>query len=93
VLERAGLAAFAGQVRVRFEAGRAADARGRWDDILCTLLLARKDVEAYARLAEDTGVTRDDCHARATMLVSRRGPEDALAWIDRGLALDGRRGG
>lgn len=29
----------------------------------------------------------------ATMLVGRHLPEDALTWIDRGLALDGRRGG
>jgi tetratricopeptide (TPR) repeat protein len=93
VLDRAGLAAFAGQVRARFEAGRAAGARGRWDDVLRALLLAQKDVEAYARLAEDTGVTRDDCHAMATMLVGRRRAEDALTWIDRGLALDERRGG
>ncbi|TMC05991.1 MAG: hypothetical protein E6J41_20205 [Chloroflexi bacterium] len=92
VLDRAGLAAFAGQVRARFEATRAAGARGRWDDVLRTLLLAQKDVEAYAGLAEDTGVTPDDCHAMATMLVGRRRPEDALTWIDRGLALDGRRG-
>jgi hypothetical protein len=89
VLDRAGLASFAGQVRTRFEA----DPRGRWDRVLRTLLLARKDVDAYARLAEDTGVTRDDCHAMATMLVGRRRPEDALNWIDRGLALDERRGG
>lgn len=93
VLDRTGLAAFAGQVSARFEAGRAAGARARWDDVLRTLLLAQKDVEAYARLAEDTGVTRDDCHAIATMLVGRRRPEDALTWVDRGLALDERRGG
>src|SRR5262245_30857965 len=40
VLDRAGLAAFAGQVRARFEAGRAAGARGRWDDVPRTLLVA-----------------------------------------------------
>jgi tetratricopeptide (TPR) repeat protein len=57
------------------------------------VLVAQKDIDAYARLAEDTGVTRDDCQAIATMLVSRRRPADALTWIDRGLALDGQRGG
>jgi hypothetical protein len=92
VLDRAGLAAFAGQVRARFEARRAAGGRRRWDQILRTLLLAQKDVDAYARLAEDTGVSRDDCHTMATMLVGRRRPEDALTWIDRGLALDERSG-
>src|SRR5947207_2702498 len=92
VLDRAGLAAFAGQVRARFEAGRAARAFGRWDQVLRPLLLAQKDVDAYARLAEDTRVSRDDCHAMATMLVGRRRPEDALTWIDRGLALDDRSG-
>lgn len=100
VLDGVGLAAFAAQVRARFEsAGGAGDdrrsdyARRRWGQALRTVLLAQKDAEAYARLAEETGVTGEDCHAMATILVGRRRPEDALAWIDRGLALDGETRG
>ncbi len=52
-----------------------------------TLHLAQKDIDAYLRLAEETGLTADDCHAVATMLVARRKPEEALSWVERGIEL------
>ncbi len=101
-LNKAGLAALASQIRARFEAAsqpapardeeraRNTDfARRRWCQALRGLLLAQKDIEAYVRLVEETGVTGDDCHGLATMLVGRRRLEEALTWIERGLALDG----
>jgi tetratricopeptide (TPR) repeat protein len=97
---RAGLAAFVKQVRERFDAavtstprpgepvGRTPDsARRRWGGILRTLYLRRKNVAPYLALAEEMGVTPEDCHALATMLAARRKAEEALTWVERGIAL------
>ena len=97
---RAGLAAFVKQIRARFDAaathtprpgehaGHSPDsARRRWAEILRTLYLRRKNVAAYQALAEETGLTPEDCHALATMLAGRRKAEEALSWVERGIAL------
>jgi tetratricopeptide (TPR) repeat protein len=101
VFDKAGLAAFERQVRERFEAAGTAKAvpgkpaghqpeylRRRYSDVLRTLYLAQKNVAAYIALTEQTGLTAQDCHALAKLSVSRRKPEEALAWAERGLALD-----
>lgn len=101
VLDKAGLAAFMKQVRARFAAAATAKPTPgesfrrnpdyqlrRWGAALRTLYLAQKDVEAYVGLAQETGLTAQDCHALATMLVARRKPEEALAWVERGVKLD-----
>ncbi len=100
VLDKAGRAAFTEQVRARFEqasqeapasgadSSHAQAARRRWAEALRTLYAARRNVGAYVRLAEETGVTAADCLAVAKMLSARRKPEEALAWVERGLALD-----
>ncbi|CAN5909832.1 hypothetical protein BH23ACT10_BH23ACT10_20970 [soil metagenome] len=100
VLDKAGRAAFTEQVRTRFEqasqaastsddGGRSARAdRRRWAEVLRTLYLARRSITAYIQLAEDTGVTAQDCHAVATMLAARRKPGQALSWVERGIELD-----
>ncbi len=61
--------------------------RRRCGEILRALYLAQKNVSAYAALGEATELTALDCHALATMLVSRRKPAEALAWVERGLVL------
>jgi hypothetical protein len=96
----AGLTAFVKQIRARFaaaatptprpgeHAGHSPDsARRRWAEILRTLYLRRKNVAAYQALAEETGLTPEDCHALATMLAGRRKAEEALSWVERGIAL------
>ena len=101
VLDKAGLAAFMKQVRARFAAAATAKPTPgesfrrnpdyqlrRWGAALRTLYLAQKDVEAYVGLAQETGLTAQDCHALATMLGARRKPEQALAWVERGVELD-----
>ena len=101
VLDTAGRAALTEQVRSRFEqaslaAGsnengrRAQIDRRRWAEVLRTLYAARRNVGAYVQLAEDTGVTPADCHTVAKMLSARRKPEEALSWVERGIALDAR---
>jgi len=97
VLDKAGLAALTDQVRARFDGATQAPvspespqsdhARRRWAEALRTLYVARKDVGAYVGLAEETGLTARDCHAVATMLLRRREPDQALAWVERGLEI------
>jgi hypothetical protein len=99
-LNRAGLAAFVKRIRERFDAAATAEpvpgesfghspdsARRRWGGILRTLYLRRKNVAAYWALAEETGITPEDCQALATMLAARRKAEEALTWVERGIAL------
>ena len=99
--DKAGSAAFEKQVRARFAAAvtpepapggphrdRSEHLRRRWGQVLRTLYLEQKNVAAYVALAEETGLTAPDCHAIATLLVTRRKPEEALAWVERGIALD-----
>lgn len=100
VLDRGNLAALVTQIRARFDAAAqagpmAGGSRGnrpdylrrRWGEALRTLYSARKDVAAYVALAEESGLTARDCHVVATLLASRRKPDEALAWVERGLAL------
>jgi hypothetical protein len=99
-LDKAGLAAFVKRIRERFDAAATAkpvpgesfkgnpdSARRRWGATLRTLYREQKHVEAYLALAEDTGLTAEDCHALATMLVTRRKAEHALSWVERGIEL------
>ena len=100
VFDKAGRAAFERQVRARFDAAATAIpgpggssrrpdyGRRRCGEILRAVYLAQNNVDAYAALGEATELTALDCHALATMLVSRRRPAEALAWVERGLALD-----
>jgi len=101
VLNKAGLAAFERQVRARLDSPatampapgecsrRNADyQRRRCSEMLRAMYLAQRNVEAFVALTEDTGLTAKDCHDLATMHVSRRRPDEALSWVERGLALD-----
>jgi hypothetical protein len=100
VFDKAGLAAFEKQIRTQFEGAtvslapsepsrRSVNAqRRRCGEVLRTVYLMQKNVDAYFALGEKTGLTAQDCHALATMLGSRRKLSEALAWADRGLAID-----
>lgn len=97
VLDRKGLEAFVCQIRVKFESAPSRDAeyaRRKWGGVLKTLLAGQRDVEAYIALCERTELNVQDCLAIAKIYQSRRRPEDALAWVERGLAIassDNRR--
>ena len=101
VLDKAGLDAFAKQIRARFDGAAKAKPTAdgslrdglesvlrRCGETLRTLYVAQHNLEMYVAFAEETGVTAQDCHAVATLLVSRRKPEEALAWVERGIDLD-----
>jgi hypothetical protein len=46
--------------------------------------------EDVAKVFNRAGLTAQDCHAVATLLVTRRQPAEALAWVERGIDLDTR---
>lgn len=101
VMNKDVLAAFERQVRARFEATdalkRASDraprqdpayTRRRWGEVLRAIYTRQRDVRAYVALCEETGLSVQDCLALATMLKTRRKRDEALAWVDRGLAVE-----
>lgn len=99
-LDAAGLAAFTDQIQARFDAADQATAasdgsdrtnqhaRRRWAQALRTLHATRNDLHAYLALAQQTGLTAEDCLSLANMLTTQADPAQALSWVERGLALD-----
>lgn len=101
VMHKDSLAAFERQVKARFEATAAsgqtsesgprrnhASRGGRWADVLREIYTQRRDVRAYVALCERSELSARDCLVVATMLKAKRKPIEALAWVDRGLALE-----
>ena len=96
VFDRAGLEAFEQEVRARFElserkrpaAPNPSYAREHWSRMLKAVYAQQRNVGKYIDLTERTGLTPADCEAIAAMLQAKRKPNDALAWVDRGLALE-----
>ncbi|MHB2008256.1 MAG: DUF6880 family protein [Acidobacteriaceae bacterium] len=95
VLDREGLAAFERQVRVRFEAacGKPEERvgtyfRDRWGQVLRSIYAQQRSIQKYLDLTARTGLTQSDCEALATMFQKKRKPNDALAWLERGIAME-----
>lgn len=55
---------------------------------LCAIYTQQRDVRAYVALCERSELSVQDCLAVATMLKTRRQRDEALAWVDRGLAVE-----
>ncbi|WP_205243689.1 DUF6880 family protein [Desulfobulbus alkaliphilus] len=94
VLDKKGLAALVGQIRARFESVPSRDeqrspayAHRKWGGVLKTLLAGKRDIEAYKALCEQTEFKPQDCLAIAKIYHNRRRRQDALAWVERGLAI------
>jgi len=94
VLDKKGLEAFVGQIRAKFESAPSLDekrypgyTRRRWGGALKTLLAGQGDVEAYKAFCEQTELDPKDCLAIAQIYQSRRRPEEALTWVERGLVI------
>jgi len=94
VLDKKGLEAFVGQVRAKFESDSSRDeqrfhgfTRRRWAGVLKTLLAGQRNVEAYKALCAKTELTAKDCLAIAEIYQSRKRPEEALTWVERGLVI------
>jgi uncharacterized Zn finger protein len=68
--------------------GNPALARRRRGEILRAIYTQRRDVRPYVALCEQTEPSAQDCLAVATMLRTRRKRDEALAWAERGLAVE-----
>ena len=101
VMDKHALAAFERAVRTRFDAkdstversdqelrGHLAGAHPRSGRILRAIYIRQRNVRAYVALCEQTQLSAQDCLAIATLLRRRRQPAEALAWVDRGLAIE-----
>ena len=101
VLDRAGIAAFEQEVRARLDKEFAAPgerkrppvgnpnyARDSWCRMLKAVYSQQRNVAKYIELTTQTEVTPADCEAVAAMYQARRKPNDALAWVERGLAME-----
>ncbi len=88
--DKPGLAALEQQVRERFDA-TSGDASSwtyrRTAEILRAIHVAQRDIQAYIALAEQTELKPEDCLAVGKLFVPRE-PSEALAWVERGRALD-----
>ena len=101
VLDKKGLDALVGQIRAKFESVQSRNetlfpeyVRRKWGGVLKILLAGQRDVEAYIALCERTELNAQDCLTIAKIFQNRRRPEDALTWVERGLAIassDNRR--
>jgi hypothetical protein len=89
--DKAGLTAFEKLIRARFEAIASEEQSGYayrlWSDVLRATYLAQRNIAAYVGLAGQTGLTPQDCLALGTLLATRK-PNEALAWVERGIAID-----
>jgi hypothetical protein len=65
----------------------------RWVDALRTVYLAGGQLDATIALAESTGLGAKDCEEIAELLTARDQLAEALAWVERGLALEKQDGG
>jgi hypothetical protein len=100
VLDRAGLEAFEREVQGRFEAACAAAGKredralnydcDQWGQILRSIFLEQRSIEKYLDLTARTELKQADCEALATMFQAKRKPDDALAWVERGLGMEQR---
>ena len=98
VLDRAGLEAFEREVQVRFEAAYSAAGKredralnyncDRWGQMLRVIYSEQHSIQKYLDLTERTGLTQADCEAIATMFQAKRKPDDALAWLERGIQME-----
>ena len=96
VLDADGLAAFEKEVHRRFERARGNqnDQSGsysgdHWAQTLKSIYAQQGSVEKYLAVAERTGLRPDDCATVGLLLEARRKLDDALIWIERGIAMEG----
>ncbi len=96
VLDKKGLDAFVHQIRSKLECslgkntnkeGPPGYARRRWGRALKILLAAQRNVDAYIAHCGQTKLETNDCKVIAEIYRSRRRPEDALSWVERGLEM------
>jgi len=102
VLDKKGLEAFVRRIRSKFESAPTLDdkekrfpgyERRKWGGALKTLLAGQRNIDAYIALCKQTELGSKDCKVIAEIYRSRRRPEDALSWVERGLEIARSDGG
>ncbi len=89
VFDPAGMVAFEGEMRMRFEsAAEAEQSSGRWARALRTLYLEQENIAAYIGIMEQSGLTVEDCQALAMLYAAQDQPLEGLAWLERGIDLN-----
>jgi hypothetical protein len=98
VLDRAGLEAIEKEVVGRFEAvfGSGKEQTGnyvrdQWAEILRSVYARQCNVGKYLGVTERTALTPADCATIASIYQAKRKLNDALAWIERGIEMQGSR--
>lgn len=92
VMDAPHLNSFARLARARLrrtapdDRGPAGYPRRRWTEALKPILAAQGDVETYVGLC-GAGLSAADCNVVAEVIEHRGRPEEALAWVERGLSL------
>src|SRR5690606_17303198 len=88
--------AYAAQVRARRDAAldKGQGAPRYLTDILKRILTSQSDADGYLVLCDGSPTDAADCEALARIHEQHGEPEDALSWVERGLALlrQGRAG-
>jgi tetratricopeptide (TPR) repeat protein len=95
VLDRAGLASFERAVRARFESACLKPEervggyyRDFWGQILRSIYAQQLNIQKYLALTAQTSLTQADCEVVATIFQAKRNPDEALAWLERGIEMD-----
>ncbi|MGH3171684.1 MAG: DUF6880 family protein [Trebonia sp.] len=93
VLDAAGRQACIARIKQTLGSGddsqaRAAYHRVQLDRLLRAIYVAQRDTGAYLALAEEAGITAEDCVAVASMFAAEQENDRALEWAERGLELD-----
>ena len=91
VMNAESLAAFERAVRIFFEAEAGTDqTRHRWGEVLRAIYGQQQNADAYLAVCQQTALSAKDCLVLAGMQQERK-PDEALAWVERGLLLDKKK--
>lgn len=91
VMNVESLAAFERAVKTLFEAKAGADlSRHRWGEVLRAIYAQQQDAEAYLEVCQQTALSAKDSLVLAKIQEDTN-PNEALAWVERGLLLDKKK--
>ena len=91
VMNSESLAAFERAARVFFDAEAGTNqTRHRWGEVLRAIYGQQRNADAYVAVCHQTALSAKDCLVVAGMH-QERNPDEALAWVERGLLLDKKK--
>jgi tetratricopeptide (TPR) repeat protein len=91
VMNTESLAAFERAVKILFDAEAGTDqTRHRWGEVLRAIYGQQQNADAYVAVCRQTALSANDCLVLAGIHQVRK-PDEALAWVERGLLLDKKK--